>query len=746
MLSATTSSFSQQQQDHMLEKHDPRATSSREGIHGTSMSRRRLGLGTAACLVLLLLQIVLTRILLAAVQVTDGGGAVVCVKTQHHSGTGARPQGVEPAGTSSPLAPVPGDREKNQSTNKGESLQKMPKNGVVLSCGNGAPTLEAGPGGRFSSEELDKFDLEDPRVSRLQLVDAVKRFRKRVKQLDEMNAQLTAQVLQATETQQITGGAASSSKSAGGTTSTSTSAGSNSSKTLLLGGKKGGGGLAKQKGAAPCGGNKTDQFLRPSAIPDKSVAPCATAWERVAPSRDAGFENGTRYAGPCDVAAVDGNITKKYDVWRCPETATRGHFFVRNLRCQEGNVTFSNDAAYVQRVKKLVGSDEFEFYLLGPELHALTDPSGFRVLGDCQYQLLYNVTTPGRYRAELWMQRERWRGISEAEPRKWIAGNNDDVLGSQVFIDLGTSGAAAEGGASTTSTTGAADVLAAGTAQQQLPRCDLKKNPGDFGFGRWVFRGNGTAGDAKLAAYRPEMVARENLGTFKDHYVWEPRNCHLPYLPGDRAAQCLQGKGILVVGDSHARTLYNALVSHVCGPKGPLGGWHSNSCLEGNGLPDRCKNIKLCVQHDVFNTQLAQTPEKSNLQNFDLVIAGMGQHSSAGNSRWKTAKYVETVSARGAGFAAAVKKFGKPIYWHDLNDFPFRNDGFVRGFQDRRGHSFMRLWNTYAAEEMDKRHIPVLPAFPSSQAWQRQTDAHMPLPVLQASVAQFIWNVLGCST
>ncbi|CAD7973585.1 unnamed protein product [Amoebophrya sp. A120] len=746
-MSATTSSFRQQQQDHMLEKHEPHATSSREqeDTHvGASMSRRRLSLGTAACLVLLLLQIGLTRILLAAVQVTDGGGAVVCVKTQHHDpGTSsARPQGVElqPAGPStSPSVPVVrGDREKNQSTNKNvESLQKIPKKGVVLSCGNGAPTLEAGPGGRFSSEELDKFDLEDPRVSRFQLVDTVKRFRKRVKQLDEMNAQLTAQVLQATETQKITGGAASSSKSAGGTTSTSTSAGSKSSKTSLLGGKKGGGGVTKQKGAAndPCGGNanKTDQFLRPSAIPDKSVAPCATAWERVAPSRDAGFENDTRYAGPCDVAAVDGNITKKYDVWRCPETATRGHFFVRNLRCQEGSVTFSNDAAYVQRVKKLVGSDEFEFYLLGPELHALTDPSGFRVLGDCQYQLLYNVTTPGRYRAELWMQRERWRGISEAEPRKWIAGNNDDVLGSRVFIDLG-------------GTSGAADVLAAGTAQQQLPRCDLKKNPGDFGFGRWVFRGNGTARDAKLAAYRPEMVARENLGAFKDHYVWEPRNCHLPYLAGDRAAQCLQGKGILVVGDSHARTLYNALVNHICGPKGPLGGWASNSCLEGKNLPDRCKNIKLCVQHDVFNTRLAQTPEQLNLQNFDLVIAGMGQHASAGNSRWKTARYVETVSARGAGFAAAVKKFGKPIYWHDLNDFPFRNDGFVRGFQDRRGHSFMRLWNTYAAEEMEKKHIPALPAFPSSQAWQRHTDAHMPLPIVQASVAQFIWNVLGCST
>lgn len=524
------------------------------------------------------------------------------------------------------------------------------------------PSDEFGPGGRLSVSQLGTFDTHDKRLTRDQLVNAAERLQSLSKKLEDCGSHRISHE----------------------------------------------GCISLPAVTAGVGGEPTIGKRKN-----------CTTFRKIEPSSDFGFQKKRfdRLPVPC-------NGTEAYDVWICERNDLTGTLRVRNRLCARErsksesltNVIFTKDPKWDKLVRALRGRDEFEFLLVGPEIVALGHQ--MRPVGECIYETEFSLNAPGWYRVDLFVTRRQFVGAHEIG-RKWLESHDDDILGSETYIEFKLRGSESRQ-----------------VKRQTLPLCDFKKKSEEFGVGSWVHKH-----ESKVL----DRIPRGSSVTYPDlaNYEWRPRRCKLRRLTSSQVQECFRHRHIRFYGDSHMRRLFAAVGSFVCGASSVAPGWNKNTCVQN------CANLKgsICVVHDPHGLRLPQI----NLTQIDLAIGNIGNHFLSGGKRTWTGGFVKKIES----IIKAIKRNNaadrhRNFLWHDLNDFPAYNTPWLRAHADARTHTNTHLWTLLARNEVSKEDMVTLPSFDSTVGRVRGgagsdvLDPHVPISILQRSVLYFILDYLGC--
>ena len=391
------------------------------------------------------------------------------------------------------------------------------------------------------------------------------------------------------------------------------------------------------------------------------------------------------------------NISEKFSVHYCAE-ALSGIFRIQKHKLCREDAHFSDDDNYSKYVRQHIGPDDFILGMEGPEIHDLF--SGTRYLGQCIYEVPFKVSTAGRYNLKLTWWRENFGSAVDIAQRGWQAAHFDLPLGIGAFVSLEDSTKHTE------------------HAEQEKPQCNLRDVTYNYMQGMWA---------PKEKNYDSNVI---RIG----EYRWYPENCALKQFDSTAASQCLAGKKVLLIGDSHMRQLRNSLVQLACGITLDLGfmGCITTGCpgLEG-----------LCVIAD----GLAGDTSFMLHDNVDLVIANFGHHWIDGERRRTVTSYkqhVDTIVDR-IRSRNSTSLLGK-LVWYENNAMYPRKDAWIQGYSDQRTNVKIRVMNEYANAQMKMLGIPIIPAFSQTMAVVTSCEdiAHFDLSILQQSVAQFVLGLL----
>eukprot|EP00960_Hanusia_phi_P016072 473058-Hanusia_phi.AAC.4 len=432
------------------------------------------------------------------------------------------------------------------------------------------------------------------------------------------------------------------------------------------------------------------------------------------------FEQGMRLDGIKQVH----NISDKFKAKICYDKGRMSGKILMEKRfdCNEG-IEFSKDPQYSREVRSRRGPDEFSFNLQGPELHSLV--YDMRHLGRCKYEMPFKVTTPGRYFLNLVWWRENYNGATELSS-SWLPAHYDLPLGMDVFITLGETGDDAKS---------TSEILWKHRNASNLPLCDMHDRNYTYMDGRWLYMYN----DVQNIFYSPgpkhvrRISANANMYTWVnlENYYWYPNHCKLRHFDPEQARKCITSKVIRMQGDSHIRTIANALTDLAC-----------NVWSRGfeSGCGSDCKSVDLsrtCYRKD----GLGHAQDFFADNGASLNVINLGQHFCDGERKMKFSQYKASIDAGLAKISKLSPSARKTFIWHETNAVMFRKDSWIVGYGDQRTNIRLALYNRYATAKMKELGITVLPTFAGTLPLAQNPDeAHYPLKYLQHSSVQYLLN------
>eukprot|EP01065_Artemidia_motanka_P015513 TRINITY_DN19295_c0_g1_i2.p1 TRINITY_DN19295_c0_g1~~TRINITY_DN19295_c0_g1_i2.p1 ORF type:complete len:612 (+),score=174.39 TRINITY_DN19295_c0_g1_i2:52-1887(+) len=535
---------------------------------------------------------------------------------------------------------------------------------------------------------------------------------------------------------------------------------------------------------------------RPAAAEREGWRRCTApgGWARVTPSKDARFascgdlgtvqdDTVTRWCANRSASAaaprfrrggvsipteVHTDIAKLFDVWLCAgegELGLAGAVRVDKLGDCNASADFTSDPIARDLVTKVSGPDEFYLSLEGPEVHALTP----RHLGGCSYEAEWAVTVPGRYRLGLVWSRVHWAGVDEVQ-RGWPSANHDLPIGTEVVAQIGSADAAVQRRA-----------REAAFAGDGLPRCADNMTAATLG-GRWVWDGTGPTPPSLPLRPLPN-TSQQNVRGFAvrvavdyTRFEWRPMHCRMHRFSSDEARTCLQGRRVMLQGDSHMRASFNALLEFAClGGQAATKEQHGGLARRGSryvppgGKFGECDKVDLVTY--VWDTQLLIYPgmcrnptrtgtcpkrklrakrgrgldsvtkvmvHDKDARCSDLLMVNAGQHQADGRNRWSFKRYSRLLYV----VAKWRMRWPQSVAWHQTNALPFRMDKYHREVQDQRTLSRLRVFNALAGGLFPAHRV--LPSFDHTLPFAIHTEdnAHYPARILQQSVAQHILNMV----
>jgi hypothetical protein len=123
-----------------------------------------------------------------------------------------------------------------------------------------------------------------------------------------------------------------------------------------------------------------------------------------------------------------------------------------------------------------------------------------------------------------------------------------------------------------------------------------------------------------------EQAGRENHGEKPwGKYCWRPHRCTTHVFSKDRMCEVLNGRSLLIIGDSINYMFYQAIFMQLEIDSEPLGQWDLNSNF--SSMCDGKSKLKY-----VRNDQLSTSPGQfqydwwSHIKNYDIVLANKGDH------------------------------------------------------------------------------------------------------------------------
>ncbi|EKX43972.1 hypothetical protein GUITHDRAFT_110080 [Guillardia theta CCMP2712] len=466
--------------------------------------------------------------------------------------------------------------------------------------------------------------------------------------------------------------------------------------------------------------NSLKSLLRLKGLASKAFQSCGDSGWIPMVSQQASFESGLRLDG----IKQEHNISEKFKIQMCYDKGRMsGKILVeKRFDCNEA-MEFSGDPQYVKMVRNQSGPDEFSFNLQGPELHSLV--YNMRYLGQCRYELPFKVTTPGKYFVNLVWWRENYNGATELS-NGWLPAHFDLPLGLDVFIHLG------EPGDDMKETR---EALQRNRNASDLPLCDMRDKNYTYMDGRWLYMYDDVENifyspapqQVRLISGGASMYTWVNL----EKYYWYPSRCKLRHFEGKQALNCIASKTIRMQGDSHLRTIANALSDLACGVRS--GGFDS-------GCASACKQADLsrnCYRKD----GLGHAPDFFADQGAALNVINLGQHFCDGERKMKFAQYKQSIDAGVDKMSKLSPDARRTMIWHETNAVMFRKDSWIVGYGDQRTNIRIAMYNRYATAKMKELGITVLPTFSASLALAQNPDeAHYPLKYLQHSSVQYLLN------
>ena len=209
---------------------------------------------------------------------------------------------------------------------------------------------------------------------------------------------------------------------------------------------------------------------------------------------------------------------------------------------------------------------------------------------------------------------------------------------------------------------------------------------------------------------------------------WAPYDCRPPRFSVEAGRACLRGRYVMLSGDSHTRTLFNALLRRFGGSSG--------SAAKKDLLTSQCRTppalpgARLCYKSDRFGREAegelqellrAQRERARAGGPLPVLIFGFGQHPASGRraGHFTLERYAQDVRER-VGAAAARLGGAQPeaiLLWmspQELNPAP---DKFKAYSADWRTPSRMQLFARVAKEEV----AAIAARYPRVQL--RQVDA-----------------------
>ena len=387
---------------------------------------------------------------------------------------------------------------------------------------------------------------------------------------------------------------------------------------------------------------------------------------------------------------------------------TSGWFLVQRVRgCFESESKqttpdFTTDATWRRLVDATFASEDFALTLEGPEIHGLERTH----VGPCTFELPFRVTAPGRYRVSLMWTRSGYRAVAE-DQKEWPAPETAFPLGHGVFVELGR-------GLSTSERQGG--------DQENLSTCTT---PEQVQHGRWVLP------SPRHVRFVDEPLHKRNgVRRFVDaeEYEWRPFSCRLPSLSELLlGGECVRGGGSLtLMGDSHGRLAFIALVNALCGKTVfrdqdvPLFGWSPvlNMSVCGDGAPGVAATTTTRLAYVPTHTgsaiggvldSLLEDAATRNPHRRSVAVVNFGQHMCSVPWRFERFRGVvqRTLLGKLARMPLSVRT--KQVAWFTMPAFPHRSDGFVRTSKDGRTLARVSLLNAWVVEQLAGLGVPVSP-------------------------------------
>ena len=328
---------------------------------------------------------------------------------------------------------------------------------------------------------------------------------------------------------------------------------------------------------------------------------------------------------------------------------------------------------------------------IGPdELYVVVEGAEFLVplqqhTGDCVYTFPITATVPGKYRVSVTVQRSDWDGAAEVSKEKWPPLTLDQLLGSFVFIQLGS-------GDTDAALTTLRDAHAA------LPACT-----GSAVFhGRYVRTspvGNLLNG-SRLPSFQRKPGFDDNIRYYTNLHTdveWLPYSCSRHVPAEDAAVACFARRKVRMVGDSHTRVLFNYMARRMCGlPSAAVKGFDRKCLSELTGLPPQCRGLDLCYVFDPAGSMVGKVA--AELGQRDILTLNFGQHFLNRHSSMPQAQqYAARVAENLASWRQAPASATAKLFWMDVPAFPTRIDNWVvNDYKDARTLTRLRMFNAVA--------------------------------------------------
>lgn len=326
-----------------------------------------------------------------------------------------------------------------------------------------------------------------------------------------------------------------------------------------------------------------------------------------------------------DNDSVPAYMSMRWIAWHCQDNTTINRYQTGRLVLKkiDGVVTNYNLsdilvepewADYILRAR--IGPDDFFCELSGPELHVLIPVVNFVSNEYYFYTLDYSVTIPGKYFIRLVHTQTHYRSVDNTVG--WPVEHLDDVLGDDVFIQIGSTLPSNEINAEHATVPNAS----------KLPNC----LPNNYNPGRWVATIPFSFHTPVFTGLWP-LSRRVNLS----NYEWVPFDCfQKKILPGE-VSMCVAGKKIAFHGDSQTRTFFNALLYNYGGvPAVAQKGLLTGQCHEFT--TGTLRNSTWCFYVNLLGDVQTLRENPPNFTKWDVIYANFGQHP-ASYAHWLPSRY-----------------------------------------------------------------------------------------------------------
>lgn len=198
-------------------------------------------------------------------------------------------------------------------------------------------------------------------------------------------------------------------------------------------------------------------------------------------------------------------------------------------------------------------------------------------------------------------------------------------------------------------------------------------------------------------------------------YAFVPVGCYWKGFSQEEAAECVRGKKVGFIGDSHNRVSFVHLLNLLARPQPP----QDHGVKQMGTRRETLENGS--IQMDFFNDVLMENIHTLLVRDrYDIIVAGLGSWAVGGQGkdapvgtpsdfgRWSLAKYSRHVESVMSHFA---RLNAKKVIWIGIPAYPPNQRTFAKLKGEYRNNPRLELFNTVAYRIAKKYNISIVDAF-----------------------------------